>query len=83
MRVVAIINPMSGAGLDPSIAAARVATIGGELKRRGIDPNIVVTERAGHARPLQQGLPEQDPPHGGPVQDREDRLDGEDRVDGA
>jgi YegS/Rv2252/BmrU family lipid kinase len=52
MRVVAIINPMSGAGLNPSIADARVAMIGGELKRRGIDPAIVVTERAGHAREI-------------------------------
>ena len=50
MRVVAIINPMSGAGLDPSIAPARVAMIGGELKRRDIDHTIVVTERGGHAR---------------------------------
>lgn len=50
MRVVAIINPMSGAGLDPSIATARVAMIGGELKRRDIDHAIVVTERGGHAR---------------------------------
>jgi YegS/Rv2252/BmrU family lipid kinase len=52
MRVVAIINPMSGAGLNPSIAAARVAMIGGELKRRGIDPTIVVTKRGGHAREI-------------------------------
>jgi YegS/Rv2252/BmrU family lipid kinase len=52
MRVVAIINPMSGAGLNPSIATARVAMIGAELERRGIDHAIVVTERAGHAREI-------------------------------
>jgi diacylglycerol kinase (ATP) len=54
MRVVAIINPMSGAGMHSSIATARVAMIDGELKRRGIEPAIVVTERAGHAREIAQ-----------------------------
>ena len=52
MHVVAIVNPVSGAGMDPSIATARVAMIDGELKRRGLDAAIVVTERPGHAREI-------------------------------
>lgn len=52
MRVVAIVNPISGAGLNPSVATARVAMIDSELKRRGVVPAIVVTERAGHTREI-------------------------------
>jgi YegS/Rv2252/BmrU family lipid kinase len=52
MRVVAIINPVSGAGMDPSVATARVKTIRDELTRRGVEAAIVVTERAGHAREI-------------------------------
>jgi YegS/Rv2252/BmrU family lipid kinase len=51
-RIAVIINPMSGAGMDPHAARHRVEMIGGELKRRELDANVDVTERAGHAREL-------------------------------
>jgi diacylglycerol kinase (ATP) len=52
MRIVAIVNPNSGAGLDSSAASRRQATIRDELRRRGLDGTIHITERAGHAREL-------------------------------
>jgi diacylglycerol kinase (ATP) len=52
MRIVAIVNPLSGAGLDPSVANARVAMIRDELKGRSVDATITLTERAGHAREI-------------------------------
>jgi YegS/Rv2252/BmrU family lipid kinase len=52
MRIVAIVNPLSGAGLDPSVANARVAMIRDELKGRSVDAAITITERAGHAREI-------------------------------
>jgi diacylglycerol kinase (ATP) len=52
MRIVAIINPISGAGMDPAASARRVETIRDELRRRGLDGSIQLTERAGHAREL-------------------------------
>jgi YegS/Rv2252/BmrU family lipid kinase len=52
MRIVAIINPLSGAGMDPLAARRRVATIAAELERRNIAGDIHLTERAGHAREL-------------------------------
>ena len=52
MKVAAIINPISGAGMDPTVAARRVALIRGELERRSLAVSIALTERAGHAREL-------------------------------
>ena len=51
-RVVAVINPMSGAGLDHGAAAARTALVRDALARRGLAGTVHVTERAGHAREL-------------------------------
>ncbi|HEY7499183.1 MAG TPA: diacylglycerol kinase family protein [Vicinamibacterales bacterium] len=52
MRIVAIVNPMSGAGMDPAIASARVAMIRDELSRRRLDGSVHLTEHAGHAREM-------------------------------
>lgn len=52
MKVSAIINPISGAGMDPSVAGRRIALLRDELERRSLQPSIAVTERAGHAREL-------------------------------
>lgn len=48
----AIINPISGAGADPTVAARRVETLRAEAARRGLSIDIHVTERGGHARQL-------------------------------
>jgi YegS/Rv2252/BmrU family lipid kinase len=52
MSIVAIVNPMSGAGLDPNVAGQRVAMIRDELQRRKLDATIQLTERSGHGRQL-------------------------------
>jgi YegS/Rv2252/BmrU family lipid kinase len=52
MKVAAIVNPVSGAGMDPTVAGRRVALLRSEMERRSIDPIITVTEGAGHARQL-------------------------------
>jgi diacylglycerol kinase (ATP) len=52
MQLVAIVNPISGAGMDPRVAGRRVALIRDELTRRRLDGAIHLTERAGHAREL-------------------------------
>ena len=52
MKVAAIVNPISGAGMDPSVAGKRVALLRSELERRQLEPSITLTERAGHAREL-------------------------------
>jgi diacylglycerol kinase (ATP) len=52
MRIVAIVNPVSGAGLDPSAARRRVEMIRDELKQRNLGASIHLTARAGHAREL-------------------------------
>ena len=52
VKIAAIINPVSGAGLDPTIAPRRVALIRSELERDAIESSIALTERAGHAREL-------------------------------
>ena len=64
MRVVAIINPISGAGMDPSAATRRAALIRDELTKRDLKPSIEITRRAGHARELALAA----------VQDRADLL---------
>jgi YegS/Rv2252/BmrU family lipid kinase len=52
MSIVAIINPISGAGADPDAAARRIALVHAEATRRGLSADIHLTERAGHAREL-------------------------------
>jgi YegS/Rv2252/BmrU family lipid kinase len=52
VRVVAIINPISGAGMDPSAAERRASLIRDELTRRDLQPTIEITRRSGHAREL-------------------------------
>jgi diacylglycerol kinase (ATP) len=52
MSIVAIVNPMSGAGMDGTVAGLRVAMIRDELKGRGLEADIHLTQRAGHAREL-------------------------------
>jgi diacylglycerol kinase (ATP) len=64
VRVVAIINPISGAGMDPSAATRRAALIRDELTKRDLKPSIEITRRGGHARELALAA----------VQDRADLL---------
>jgi diacylglycerol kinase (ATP) len=64
VRVVAIINPISGAGMDPSAATRRAALIRDELTKRDLEPSIEITRRGGHARELALAA----------VQDRADLL---------
>ena len=52
MKVAAIINPISGAGMDPAVAQRRVALVRAELHRRSLEASIALTERSGHAREL-------------------------------
>ncbi len=52
MSIVAIINPISGAGMDPDAARRRVALVEDELKKRGLTGRIHLTERGGHATEL-------------------------------
>jgi len=52
MRIVAIVNPVSGSGMDPTVARRRVAMIDDELKCRGLSAAIHLTQRSGHAREL-------------------------------
>ena len=54
MSIVAIINPMSGAGMDPDVARRRVSLVEDELKKRGLGGQIHVTQRGGHATELAQ-----------------------------
>jgi len=51
-RIAAIVNPVSGVGLDPYAASARVAMLRDALTRRQLSATIDVTARAGHARDL-------------------------------
>ena len=51
-RIAAIVNPVSGAGMDPHAARHRVEMIRDELKRRELSATIDLTTRAGHARDL-------------------------------
>ena len=52
MRIIAIVNPVSGAGLHPNAARHRVELIRDELKQRDLSAAIHFTERSGHAREL-------------------------------
>ena len=52
MGVIAILNPLSGAGADPAIAQQRVALVRSIGEQRNIAVDATLTERAGHAREL-------------------------------
>jgi diacylglycerol kinase (ATP) len=52
VKVAAIINPISGAGADTHAAERRTAALREEFARRGLQGDIDLTERAGHARLL-------------------------------
>jgi YegS/Rv2252/BmrU family lipid kinase len=50
LDVVAIVNPISGAGLNRAAAQRRVQTLQRELERRRLRARMVVTTGPGHAR---------------------------------
>ena len=52
VKVVAIINPISGAGADLHAAERRTALLSQELRRRDLPATIHLTEYAGHAHAL-------------------------------
>ena len=52
MSIVAIINPVSGAGANPAAASHRAALVRSEAERRGLRAVIHITSGAGHARDL-------------------------------
>ena len=52
MQIFAIINPVSGAGLDPTAAERRASLLADRLEHAGLHASIHFTERAGHAREL-------------------------------
>lgn len=52
MSIVAIINPISGAGAAGDAAAGRAAMVRSEAARRGLRAEIHLTSGAGHARAL-------------------------------
>lgn len=51
-QVVAIINPVSGAGMDSNVAERRVNLVARELDRRNLRGDVRLTDRGGHARDL-------------------------------
>ena len=52
MKVVAIVNPISGAGADTRAFVGRRALLREELARRGLQGDVHVTHYAGHAHAL-------------------------------
>ena len=52
VRIAAIVNPVSGAGMDLHAARRRVDMLRDELTRRQLSATIDVTSAAGHARDL-------------------------------
>src|SRR5437868_14446752 len=52
MNVFAIVNPLSGAGADPDVAAERVALLTERFAGEGVDGVVHLTERRHHARDL-------------------------------
>lgn len=47
-----IINPISGTGGRPDVARQRAELAAAEIERRGLDGQVFLTERPGHAREL-------------------------------
>jgi YegS/Rv2252/BmrU family lipid kinase len=52
VKVVAIINPISGAGADTRAAERRIALLVEQLASRGLHADVHLTEYAGHAHAL-------------------------------
>lgn len=52
MDVVAIVNPLSGAGANPAVAAARAALLTERFAAAGVTGAVHLTERGGHAAEL-------------------------------
>lgn len=52
MSIVAIINPVSGAGARGAVASLRTALVRSEAERRGLRAEIHVTSGAGHAHAI-------------------------------
>jgi diacylglycerol kinase (ATP) len=52
MDVFAIVNPLSGAGANPAVAASRVALLNERFAAAGVDGSVHLTERSGHAAEL-------------------------------
>jgi YegS/Rv2252/BmrU family lipid kinase len=52
MTVAVIINPISGTGGRPGVAGRRAELAAALLERRGVQAELFVTERPGHARAL-------------------------------
>jgi YegS/Rv2252/BmrU family lipid kinase len=52
VRIAAIVNPVSGAGMDPHAATHRVAMLRDALASRQLSATIDVTAQSGHARDL-------------------------------
>ncbi|HXW06580.1 MAG TPA: diacylglycerol kinase family protein [Vicinamibacterales bacterium] len=52
MDIVAIVNPISGAGMDPAVAGRRVETLHRELRCRGAHADVHVTRGPGDAAAL-------------------------------
>src|SRR5688572_5032394 len=50
--VFAIVNPLSGAGANPAVAAARVALLTERFAAAGVIGTVHLTERSGHAAEL-------------------------------
>jgi YegS/Rv2252/BmrU family lipid kinase len=51
-NVVAIVNPLSGAGANPDVAARRIALLESRFRAASIDGVVHVTRHGGHARAL-------------------------------
>jgi YegS/Rv2252/BmrU family lipid kinase len=52
MDVFAIVNPLSGAGANPDVAAERAARLMRHFVKAGITGGVYITERRGHATEL-------------------------------
>ena len=59
MKIVAIINPISGAGADQRAAEHRTAMLTGQLAQRGLRADIHLTQHAGHAHALARAAVDQ------------------------
>jgi diacylglycerol kinase (ATP) len=52
VHVVAIVNPLSGAGASTDVARARVTLLDRHFAEAGVSGRVCLTERGGHAREL-------------------------------
>ena len=52
VKVVAIINPISGAGADPHVAGSRMALLHSELQQRALAVDMHLTRGPGHANEI-------------------------------